>query len=247
MKLLVVALASVPLLSACRTVGWDGTVWRAGSMMEVMRDGRTEERARIVEAARGPDVVGIGALTGLAGEVSIVDGAVWITRSLPGGRLVTTQGAAADEGATLLVTASPPEWTELPIDRDIDLEELASWAGFESRDWSVAPFVVQGRLIDLDGHVLNGACPYREPIPAGKEPVRRHAAMVFGTLVGFWARDGAGTITHAGQTIHAHAVVRGDETFTAHVDRVRIGGGSILRVPRDREHLPRTNSARRTY
>ena len=219
MKLLVVALASVPLLSACRTVGWDGTVWRAGSMMEVMRDGRTEERARIVEAARGPDVVGIGALTGLAGEVSIVDGAVWITRSLPGGRLVTTQGAAAGEGATLLVTASPPEWTELPIDRDID----------------------------LDGHVLNGACPYREPIPAGKEPVRRHAAMVFGTLVGFWARDGAGTITHAGQTVHAHAVVRGDETFTAHVDRVRIGGGSILRVPRDREHLPRTNSARRTY
>lgn len=216
-------------------------------MREVMHDGRTEERARIVEAARGPDVVGIGALTGLAGEISIVDGAVWITRSLPANRLATTQGAASDEGATLLVTASVPEWIELPIDRDIDLDELPAWAGFTARDWPTAPFVVHGRLIELEAHVLHGACPYREPVPVGKEPVRRRAASTFGTLVGFWARDGAGMITHAGQTVHAHAIVRGDETWTAHVDRVRIGAGSTLRVPRDREHLNRSNSVQRAY
>ncbi|MBK7877618.1 MAG: acetolactate decarboxylase [Planctomycetes bacterium] len=241
---LVVVLVS---LSACRTVGWDGTIWQKGTMREVMRDGRTEERARVVEAARGPDVVGIGALTGLAGEISIVDGAVWITRSLTGRRLATTQGAAAEEGATLLVTASVPEWVELPIDREIDLEDVPAWAGFPNRDWTVAPFVVRGHLLGLEAHVLNGACPYREPIPTGKEPVRRSAATTFGTLVGFWARDGAGTLTHADQTVHAHVIVRGDETWTGHVDRVRIGAGSIVRVPRDREHLNRTNSVTRAY
>lgn len=237
----------VLVLPACRTVGWDGKVERWGSMREVMREGRTEGRVLVFSAAHGPDTVGIGALAELAGEVSIVDGATWITRSTASGRLATSQGAAADAQAALLVTASVPEWVELPVDRDIALDDIPEWAGFAAREWSVAPFVVRGKLLDVETHVLHGACPYAGDVPTDRQPVRRKTAFAFGTLVGFWARDGAGTITHAGQSVHAHAIVRGEESYTAHVDRVRIGAGSVLLVPRDREHVSPSHSISRTY
>ena len=83
--------------------------------------------------------------------------------------------------------------------------------------------------------------------PPGKEPVTRREAFTFGTLVGFWARDGAGTITHHGTRVHAHVLVRSDTPYTAHVDTVRVGAGSVLRIPRERGHAGQKSVLTRTY
>ena len=232
------------LAAGCKTIGWDGAVQQWGSVREVLREGKTDARVYVFDAASGPDTVGLGALAGLEGEITIADGTTWISRATSTGKIVTTQGGAGDSAATLLVTASVPAWVELPIDQDVPLSEIASWTGFGTRAWPVAPFIVRGRLLDLEAHVAHGACPRAGEVPPGREPARRRAASAFGTLVGFWARDGAGTITHQGEDVHAHVIVRGAESWTAHVDRVRIGAGSTLYVPRDQERVSVTYPTR---
>lgn len=245
-RVLVLPLVLALDLAACRSVGWEGDVKRWGSMHEVMAEGAMGPRVRLVDASRA-DVVGIGALAGLEGEISIVDGTTWVTRSRTSTKLDTTSGAAAGGEATLLVTATVHEWVGVQIDREIDLADLVAWSGLDALGWDVVPFVVKGRLVGLDAHVLHGACPFAGDVPPDKAPVRKHASSAFGTLVGFWARDGAGTITHRGEHVHAHAVVQGDDAWTAHVDRVRIGTGSTLYLPRGRERVSKGSLLRRTY
>jgi len=242
--------ASVLLLalsSGCATIGWDGEVQSFGSVREALRDGDTRGRVRLVDAARGADTIGVGALAGLAGEITIADGATWITRVNADGTVATTRGMALDDEATLLFTAHVAEWAELEIGSELALADLPAWAGFQASEWSTIPFVVHGRFVQLDAHVVNGACARKEPVPAGHEPARRHAAQGFGTLVGFWSRDGAGTITQAGEDVHAHVVVNGEPAYTAHVDRVRIAPGSTVLVPRQRERVNKQFSVGRAY
>src|SRR5690242_16590557 len=116
MRSMLRALVLPLVLVSCREVGWEGDVRRWGSMHEVMAEGATQGRVRIVDASRA-DVVGVGALAGLEGEITIVDGTTWITRSASSTRLDTTSGAAAGDEATLLATATVHEWVGLPIDR----------------------------------------------------------------------------------------------------------------------------------
>jgi hypothetical protein len=56
-------------------------------------------------------------------------------------------------------------------------------------------------------------------------------APVYGRIVGFFARDSAGEITHHGSSIHAHALLDVDGTrLTGHVERLAFGPGAIVRV-----------------
>lgn len=235
------------LTTGCATIGWDGEVHSFGSVREALRDGDTHGRVRLVDAARGADTVGVGALAGLAGEITIADGVTWITRANADGTLSTTRGMATGDEATLLFTAHVSEWAELSVDSELPLASLPAWAGFPASEWATIPFVVHGRFVQLEAHVVNGACARKEPVPAGKEPVRRRAAQGFGTLVGFWARDGAGAITHVGENVHAHVLVNGEPAYTAHIDRVRIAPGSTVLVPRKRERVNKQFSLGRAY
>ena len=104
-------------------------------------------------------------------------------------------------------------------------------------EWPVVPFVVRGVLVDLEAHVLRGACPMAGAVPPGKEPVRRRERQAFGTLVGFWTREAPGALTHAGQSLHTHVVLRGGESFSGHVERVRIAPGATLLLPRPTKYV----------
>jgi alpha-acetolactate decarboxylase len=236
----------VLIAPACRSVGWEGEVQQYGTVREALHQGHSQARVRVADAAHAESCVGLGALAGLAGEVTILDGATWVTRAGPNGVLQTAQ-TAGDEQATLLVTAQVHEWIEMQIESELSLAELPAQAGFAAGEWASLPFVVRGRLVALDAHVLNGACPESGSPPAGSEPVRRHEAQTFGILVGFWVREGTGVITHAGQSLHVHVIVPGERAYTAHVDRVRIAAGSTLYVPRTHELKQRSSIMSRAY
>ncbi len=227
-------------LAGCHTngahEGWQGRIEVHGTMREVMMEGRTEGRVELVPLQGDPARIGIGSLAGLEGEIVLVDGVAWITRSAPLGVLETYAGAKRGESATMLATAEVARWIELPIPGGVAADALEGFVAERARENGLAhtpvyPFVIEGELDDLRVHVLHGRCPMAGPGPAESEPVRRLVPSAHGRLVGFHSELPPGTLTHHGETQHLHVLLRGSEPLAAHVDSVRVGAGAVLRLP----------------
>jgi acetolactate decarboxylase len=228
------SLVLVLVLASASCARWDGGIERHGSMGEVMRAGKTGPRISLDAAARSSRTVAIGALEGLDGEIAIVDGEVWVSRARAG-KAVSETVLNSGLSATLLASADVPSWRRTEIEREVAaldeyLAGMAEPCGLGP--YSAWPFVIQGELLDLEAHVLRGACPSSGKVPKGKEPLRRSFERVRGRLVGFYAPDSAGDLTHHGVRSHVHVVIVGwDEPFVGHVDSVRIAPGATLRTP----------------
>lgn len=221
------------LLAACATATWDGSVASWGTMREVMRDGRTEGRVEL-DAALRPASVGLGALEGLSGEIAVLGGEVWVAR-VADGRLECARGVRSGERATLLALSEVSDWEEVRVERDLAPDELVELlASLETRSRAGAPwpFVVEGELLGVEAHVLNGACPFAGEVEPGHEPLRRSLDRAAGKLVGFHAPGSAGVLVHHGQAIHAHVLLESPDVYVGHVDRAGVGAGARVLVPR---------------
>ena len=236
----VLVLSFVPLVVGCAASR--PAVVQFGEMRAVMREGQTEARSGVVEAVARDHAVGVGAMEGLAGEITIVDGEVWVSRAAgpDGTELRTTgPGPVAGDRASLLTLAHVERWQGVPIDAAAEGAELESVieraAGEHGVDTSRPfPFMLVGRASGLDMHVINGYCPAAvDPATVGAQPWRWSGrGPVDVVVVGFFARDSGGVMTHHGTAVHAHGVVTEDgETITGHLDRIAAAPGMILRLP----------------
>jgi len=227
------AILSLALLSACSsTPAWNGQVETYGTLREVLAQGDNHGRV-VVEAAATPHTVGIGALEGLDGEVVVFEGQVYTGR-VEAGEVVSGHGNAMDQAAFLAV-AEVPVWEELRIARTVSLEELVALleelvAGTELGKSETFPFVIDGELLNLQSHVIDGNCPIANP--DGPAPARQVAERAQGRLVGFYSTLPPGTLTHHGSPLHVHVVLAGKKPLVAHVDDVIVTAGSTLLVPR---------------
>ena len=222
-------------LVSCTATHWDRKVTSWGSMREVMREGKTQARVSLKEAVHSDSTVGLGALVGLTGEIAIIDGEAWVSR-IQNGTVISTLARADEDRATLLAISDVKAWREVKIDRDLSedawedlLAQLGADSGFEpSTPW---PFVIEGDLMALESHVLNGACPIADHVSAGQDPVRRSIAQTHGSLVGFFAPESGGLLVHHGQRVHAHVVVDAPELYIGHVNAVVVRAGARLSMP----------------
>ncbi len=220
------ALLSLLALGACASPAAD--VVHVGVVREVMRDGRTEARARVVDHA-APGTFAVGALAELAGEVAIDDGVAWIARGGP-----TAVRAGADDQATLLTSAQVQSWREQVLPPIVDLRALeralAAAAPAAAARGDAVPFVLDGTgTVAL--HVVRGACPHG-PAVAERQPLRWTADGVPLRCVGFFVRGQGGVMTHHGTTLHVHAFAgEGPNRTMGHVDELALAAGAVLRVP----------------
>ncbi len=215
-------------------------VQRWGAMRETLRDGRTEGRVRLTDFEGVDGAMAVGALEGLSGEVLILDGDVWLSRVNDLGVAKTTRGALQHERATLLTAACVTQWQEIPIDKDVPasaienfLVDAARDAGFDPKD--PVPFMVTGTLMDLELHVIAGACPLAASQGQAertlRQPFRKSFATSSSKLVGFLVEGQEGVLTHHGSKMHTHALVGIDPPIMGHVDRVGIATGCVLYLP----------------
>ena len=205
------------LVTACEAPGPSPSIY--GSMREVLREGRDHGRVELTSVT-SPDSVGVGALAGLAGEVTIVDGRAMVSR-LQGERLRVRE-ARRGEQAALLVTAQVPEWRAWPL---LDVQDYAGLeaqvrdrlieAGFDPCE--PTPLRVTGRAERLQLHVIAGACPVATP--DGSEPWRYDGPAEAVTLVGFYVEDAVGRLTHHTHSSHLHAHAA---AATGHLDDVAL-------------------------
>lgn len=202
--------ALVLLASACSSTPGVQT-W--GTMREVLKEGRSEGRVELLQFQGATQAdrdaapwMGVGAMAGLAGEVTIDEGDVWITEVVDG-QPVTRKPRAGDEAA-LLIVAEEAAFLSHSLGAVASLDELEERIaevlhaeGF--RYGEVVPVRVFGEASSTSLHVIDGACPIANP--DGPPPARAGRSGSV-TLVGFFARDAAGELTHHDRRTHLHAL-----------------------------------------
>ena len=224
------------LVVSCASPTWDGELRSWGTVHEVMRFERTAGRVELAEAAASPAAVGLGALEGLQGEVLVLDGRVWVSRSAGDAR-PDARAPKPGERATLLFLAEVPRWLDVEVDRHLAGEELEAFVRAAARDAGLdprrpLPFVLDGPLAELQLHVTAGRCPRAHPELADDErPFRAEFGATRGTLVGVFAEDAGGDLMHHGEKAHLHALVGGERPLVGHVDGVVVAPGAVLRLP----------------
>jgi len=224
--------------SSIRTSPWSGELEQWGTLQAALRDGHVEGRVRVGDVAR-EGIFAVGALEGLQGEITIMNGEIWISEG-SAERAVTTRGQVSDAQATVLFAAEVLEWQDVPVDADVDpsvfdafLAEQALSAGIDPSQ--PFPFVVEGDLEHLSLHVIAGECPIRARMlgaDAKSPPYQLHAEATAGRLVGIYAPDSGGVVCHAGSKSHVHALLEDDGGLTGHVESVGLAAGALLRLPR---------------
>jgi len=216
------------------------TVEQFGAMREVMRGGQTEPRISLAEIVSQPHAVAVGALEGLGGEITIVDGDVWVSRVVDGDLQVTGPEPIADDQATLLTLTHVAKWKSITIETAVEGSELESLIEETAREQGVDttkpfPFVIEGTMTDVRLHVINGYCPIAtDPATMDAEPWHWSSEeSVGGMIVGFYAPDSAGVMTHHGTSIHAHGIFHdGDSLVVGHMDGFIAVNGGHLKIGR---------------
>ena len=108
-----------------------------GTMREVLRGRQDQARVAPLEVV-GPRTFGIGALAGLAGEITVIDGRVLVSEGAAGARSGRLRAARAEDRATLLVLADVERWETHELDAVqsyVELEQaIAERLAVVSRD-----------------------------------------------------------------------------------------------------------------
>jgi hypothetical protein len=101
-------------------------------------------------------------------------------------------------------------------------------------------FTVEGEFSNVRLHVINGACPMHArlkkiELPEELRPFEAEWDKARGRVVGVFAKDKVGNITHPGTSTHIHLVYEDAETgktLTGHVEQIGLLEGAILHLPK---------------
>ncbi len=238
-----ISLARMLLFAVCIPASVAGcaadraAVEQFGGMRAVLREGKSEPRIALTRALSKPHAFGVGALAGLSGEVTILDGQAVVSRVRDG--VLRSGPPEPDDQATLLTLTSVARWRTAPLDHaaaDAELEQavrdIAAASGIDVAQ--PFPFVIEGDLSALDVHVINGECPMAGGGESGPTaPWRlRLGAPAKARLVGIYANGREGEMTHHGSSAHMHVLIERDgHVITGHVESARVDAGAAVRVP----------------
>ncbi|MDD9941855.1 MAG: acetolactate decarboxylase [Myxococcales bacterium] len=209
-----------------------------GQIREILMEGRTEPRVELADLSLSPTTYGLGALSELRGEITIIDGQTWLAYSEPDGSVRIEQTTKPQDRAALLAMGRVCGWREMPINAEVAqpalgerVSALARESGFEGDGPLV--FLVNGPVKGLHWHVVDGS-----RVPAGQ---RGREAIVGNSvqgvldegqvaLVGFYAPDAQGIFVPPQSSVHVH-VVSDEGMISGHVDEVVVLPGATLRLP----------------
>ena len=203
-----------------------------GTLREVMHEGQVGSKVALPDVM-GPALYAVGAVTGLAGEITVVDGVAYSASPADDGIRVAP---APEITAAILVAATVPVWKASSISAAADatavddrIESAARASGLNVDQ--PFPFMIEG-TINATWHVLGvqGA-----PGPGTHADHLRNATTgkltaTPATLIGFFSRHHQGVFTHMGQRTHIH-VITPDRRTMGHVDEVSLSGEATLKLP----------------
>jgi|GEM_PF-620533 len=208
-----------------------------GNFKRMMDAGDYTPKVKLGNALSGNGVYAVGALSGLRGEITVIDGKPYISLGSAGSQRLMPD-AGLNEEATLLVTAKTSEWKKISIPKDMSQAEFEAFvidsAKKEGLDMSKPfPFVLNGDISNYKLHVVAGPKPKGSGHGHGSAKVQYNASgnLIKGRLVGFYSgAELSGVISHPGELFHVH-IVDTEETISAHMDSYGIRKQSVLLIP----------------
>ncbi len=237
--LLIPALFLVVTLHGCATSSSYRSFHSAGTMFEVLRDGKTQGRARLDCIIESSGTYAVGALAGLGGEILILNDEPWISTVQPNGVQRTRIVDPSAYSATLYAAAHVAAWQDRPVKSDVPmggLEELVVRSAQETGTEldTPLPFLIEGEFADIELHVVNKMCPMQaKNTGASAKPFRGSRSRARGVMFGVFANDSEGKLTHHGSRIHAHILIPGEVPLMGHVDSIRVTKGATIRLPKE--------------
>jgi len=197
-------------------------------MREVLALGNTESRVILSEVVERPHAYGVGAVAGLTGEATILNGHAYVAQVEAA---FVTSTIQPDREATLLAAAYVPTWRTITIENTLDSRQLMAFIKNQALQNEIDadrpfPFLIEGE-ISVDAHIINGSCPRA----VGEEPIRFTCKTRPGTIVGIYAENAAGTLTHHGEVAHMHVVFEKQPAQSGHVDDIIAHRGAVLKIP----------------
>ncbi|QDU42747.1 hypothetical protein Mal52_12140 [Symmachiella dynata] len=214
-----------------------------GRMREVIGMQKHHGRIALAEATSQPHLYAVGALEGLTGEVTVLDGAV-VATTVDEAHQLQPVDVNPEIQATLLVGNHISAWTDHTVSKavpseefDAYIEQLASEQGIDTSKPFV--FTASGDFIDVRLHVIQGACPVHAKLHGvelseNEKPFEGSFPRLTGTLVGVFAKNAAGELTHPDTSTHTHVVFNepnSDARVTAHVEQTGLDEGAVIRLP----------------
>jgi acetolactate decarboxylase len=200
-------------------------VKHAGAMRQVMT-GASLQNTLLWDTLSPEKLYGIGPLDRLSGEVTVVDGIIYISRVNSTGGMVTTPVTSAS--ATFGVYINLEDEVGIRVSEEIkDIEALerlvqikAEQAGMDTGKPFL--FVIKGQFDWIKVHVLNKPADELEHNHDLHNQAKKYFEYqdIGGELIGFYSRQHEGVFTHRGHYTHVHFISR-DKSVMGHLDGIR--------------------------
>jgi alpha-acetolactate decarboxylase len=216
-----------------------------GSMREALGQQRSEGRVKLVELSNKANYVGVGALAGLAGEITLIDRRTIVSTVGEDGKPKPSTADISQLQATLFVGAQVDNWIEVIASQSMNQQEFEAWVRKSADGLGLNPqtpfmFKLAGELQNVRSHVIKGACPLharinKKSLPKEQLPYEGEFKTLKAEVVGVYASDAVGKLNHPDTAIHSHVVYSngaGSE-ITAHLEEFSLAKGSKLYLPRN--------------
>ena len=167
---------------------------------------------------------------------SLLDGTVYTATTVDGKTAYTSIDDSQFDAATLLSLSYVSSWIKMEIPPKLPLEDAielaASLLGVDVRD--PFPLLIEGTTQEFHMHVINGFCPVANAdLETKLQPWRltKSGAQQI-TVVGIYAKDKDGVMTHRGSNVHMHGIIEMDGELTSgHLNPVTLQQGATIFIP----------------
>jgi hypothetical protein len=233
------ALAGVAAIAA--VVGAPPSVSTFGTIRQLVRERDATPKVVLADVLRRPHAHGLGSISGLRGEITIVDGTAWLSYppAAAGGapKVVASKDSREQAGFLVATHYAPAQWRRVTVGEALTADNLEAALGRLIAQYGLAgtdvPFRIDGRLSTLTLAIVDG----RKLPPGASSPdamkqanYLRTEAGVDATLVGFFAAASDERFTHPGTRVHVHAVVP-SRRATGHARAFVVAPGATLWLP----------------
>lgn len=218
---------------AMHTVHQPYNVETWGEFRKIIMQGDFGAKVQLSTVMAHHPTIGVGAVTGGRGEITIYDGKLIISYGKPG-----AHAGGNSESAALLQVATAGDWQNVTIERDVAPVEIESYLAAAAKAHGLDPeksfpFEIRGTIASYLMHV--NAAPTNGPHGMGLPiaiTVESRGDRIDGRVAGIYVSpDLVGIATHGGDRTHAHWISP-DGTSTAHLDRWALKSGAVLLLPK---------------
>lgn len=198
-------------------------------MKDVMWDGKLYGKIRLDTIQNREGLYGIGPLAYLSGEITILDGRIYVSKVTNDGNMQVFEDAEVE--APFFVYSNVTQWKQSPLPEEVrsmdDIEQFLNLKAAESK----LPFAfkVKGNVSTATIHVQNlpEGATVSSPKEAHQGQVKYSVQNQDVELIGFFSRYHEGIFTHHDTYIHVH-LITADRTMMGHVDELMFDEGQVI-------------------